>query len=77
MNGRFETRVAQICASLISEGHILVGSLPSGFYAFRHPNGRRLMVIADYPDIVIRERGRTIKSETVTPVYPSRNKPEV
>lgn len=65
----FDTRVAQVCASLVSEGHIITGQLGMQVCFFRHPNGRRLAVIADPPFIFIRENGHTIKSEKVPIVH--------
>lgn len=72
---KFEKRAAQVCATLLSEGHILVGSV-EGITFFRHPNGRRLSVIAVYPTIAIRENGKTLTEISVTPALLSRNKPE-
>lgn len=71
MNKRMEKRVAQICASLLSEGHVKVGEV-NGIIFFRHPNGRRLSVIAVEPYIAIRENGRTLKEEKIpcTPCPP-------
>ena len=65
MTDRFQKRVAQICASLLSEGHIQVGTI-DGIYFFRHPNGRRLSVIAVEPYIAIREKGKILKEEKIT-----------
>ena len=58
----YDTRVAQICASLIREGHIFVGSSNGMRLHFRHPNGKRLTVICDPPEIRISRNGHTLKT---------------
>lgn len=64
MTDRYEKRVEQICSSLLSEGHIRVGHVNDVTY-FRHPNGRRLALIAVRPYIAIRENGHTLKEEKI------------
>lgn len=58
----YDTRVAQVCASLVREGHIFVGSADGMKLLFRHPNGNRLTVICDPPKIHLTRNGHTLKT---------------
>lgn len=67
---KFSKRVVQMHNSLLSEGHLYVGSnydprkdRLTMFY--RHGNGRRLRLVSCYPVIDIIERGKKIHSESV------------
>lgn len=65
-----QSRLAQIRASLLSEGWLYIGANGLDVLHYRHPrNGNRMTIIADTQEgqIAYVKNGQLVKTETVAP----------
>lgn len=63
----FVKRLAQVRASLISEGYVVVGGIGDSVFSLRHPgNGNRITLIASCQGLAMMKNGRLIKNEGAT-----------